>query len=107
MPSEVVTYQLDDSATVKFETEPPEGFRPAAPGEVLGRIRDAVDPAVEAAKIVLDKIKEAQPDQVEVTFGIKASGTANWLVAKAASEGNFEVTLTWVRQGRQSGAGGG
>ena len=35
------------------------------------------------------------PDSVEVKFGIKVTGTADWLVAKAATEGNFEVTLKW------------
>jgi hypothetical protein len=24
------------------------------------------------------------------------SGTANWLIAKAATEGNFDITLTWT-----------
>ncbi|MCA1695681.1 MAG: hypothetical protein LC749_13655 [Actinobacteria bacterium] len=33
---------------------------------------------------------------MEVKFGIKVSGTANWLIAKAATEGNFDITLTWT-----------
>lgn len=74
------------------------GFRPAGPGEVLGRIQEAITPAVEAAKVVLDKVKEARPDEIEVKFGVKASGEASWLVAKAAAEANFEVTLTWRRE---------
>lgn len=96
--SQVVTYRVDDVTTVQFEIEPTEGFRPAGPGEVAGRIREAITPAVEAAKAVLGKVKEAQPDAVVVKFGVKASGEANWLVAKAATEGNFEVTLTWSRR---------
>lgn len=71
------------------------GFRPAGPEEIAGRVRDAVGPAVEAAKTVLDKVKEARPDEVELRFGIKVSGGANWLVAKAVGEASFEVTLTW------------
>jgi hypothetical protein len=39
-----------------------------------------------------------------VKFGVKASGEASWLVAKAAGEANFEVTLTWTR--REDGAMG-
>lgn len=97
MSSQVVTYRVDDSTTVKLEIEPTEGFRPAGPGEVVGRIRDAIAPAVEAAKVVLEKVKEIGPDEIEVKFGVKASGEASWLVAKAAGEGNFEVTLTWSR----------
>jgi hypothetical protein len=45
---------------------------------------------------VLAKVQEAAPDKIEVKFGIKVSGTANWLVAKAATEGNFDITLTWT-----------
>src|SRR5215469_12793792 len=85
MATDIVTYQLDDSTTVRFEVEPPPGFRPAGAEEIAGRVREAVGPAVEAAKTVLDKVKEARPDQVELRFGIKVSGAANWLVAKSAA----------------------
>jgi len=92
----VVSYALDEETVVRFEIEPSAGFRPAGPDEIAGRIREAVAPAVEGARAVLEKVKEAAPDEIEVKFGIKVSGTANWLVAKAATEGNFEITLTWT-----------
>lgn len=94
----VVSYALDDETVVRFEIEPSAGFRPAGPDEIAGRIREAVAPAVEGAQVVLAKVKESAPDKIEVKFGIKVSGTANWLVAKAASEGNFEITLTWTAE---------
>jgi hypothetical protein len=106
MSSQVVTYRVDDATIVKFEIEPSEGFRAAGPEQILGQVREAVGPAVEAAKVVLEKIKETRPDEVELKFGIKVSGGANWLVAKAAGEGNFEVTLTWSRHAREAGASG-
>src|SRR5260370_6702025 len=102
----VVTYDVDHSTKVKFEIEPTDGFRPAGPGQVLGRVQDAVAPAVEAAKAVLDKVKEARPDQVEVTFGVKVSGEATWFVAKSAAEGSFEVKLTWARGAAETSPGG-
>jgi hypothetical protein len=95
VPSQVATYQLDDSTTVSFEIDPTEGFRPAGPGQIAGKVREAVAPAVEAAKEVLDRVKELAPDEVEVKFGIKVGGGAQWLVAKATGEASFEVTLTW------------
>ena len=55
---------------------------------------------------MLEKVKEAAPDEVVVKFGVKASGQANWFVAKAAGEGNFEVTLTWSHRDSSDGAGG-
>lgn len=43
----VVNYALDDGTVVRFEIEPGPGFRPAGPDEVVGRVREAVTPAVE------------------------------------------------------------
>ncbi len=105
MASRIVTYQVDDSTTVKFEIEPTPGFGPAGSEQVLGWVQEAVIPAVDAAKAVLEKVKEAQPDQIELKFGLKASGTANWFVAKAAAEANFAVTLTWSRDVREADGG--
>lgn len=103
MPSEVVTYELDDSTLVQFEVEPTDGFRSArADDQVAGRVRDAVEPAVAAAKEVLAKLGEIKPDQIELSFGIKVSGTANWLVAKAETNANFSVTLIWKPKGKDN-----
>ncbi|HEU0088190.1 MAG TPA: CU044_2847 family protein [Pseudonocardiaceae bacterium] len=92
----VVSYTLDDETVVRFEIEPGAGFRAAGPDEIAGRIREAVAPAVAGARAVLEQVRQAAPRQIEVKFGIKVSGTANWWVARAATEGNFEVTLTWA-----------
>jgi hypothetical protein len=98
--SQVVTYQVDESTQVSFEIEPTEGFRPASPSHAIGKISEAVTPAIEAAKTVLNKVREISPDEVELTFGIKVSGGANWLIAKSAGEANFEVRLTWSPRDR-------
>jgi hypothetical protein len=97
MATHIVIYEVNNSTIVPFEIEPAEGFKPAGPSQVLGRVRDAVGPAVEAAQVVLDKVKEAGPDQAKVTFGVKVSGGADWIVAKSAGEGSFEITLAWTR----------
>jgi hypothetical protein len=93
--SQIVRYQVDESTEVGFEVEPGPGWHPAGANDLVGRVREAVAPAVEAAKVVLDKVKEAKPSGVEVKFGVKVTGEANWIVAKAATEGSFEITLTW------------
>jgi hypothetical protein len=62
-------------------------FVPLGPEQAISSVHEAVGPTVDAAKIVLDKIRKIRPDGVEMKFGIKVSGTANWLVAKAAGEG--------------------
>jgi hypothetical protein len=95
MAGPVVGYTLDDGTVVRFEADPGEGFRPVGADEVLGRIREAVEPAVAGARAVLEQVKRVEPDSVELKFGVKVTGTANWVVAKAATEANFEVTLSW------------
>lgn len=95
MESHVTSYQLEDGTTVRFEAVAVDGFTPAGPGQIAGNVRDALEPAVRAAKEVLSGIRTIGPDEVQVTFGIKVSGDANWLVARAKNEANFEVTLRW------------
>lgn len=95
MASQIVKYKLDDSTVVGFEFEPGPGFHQAGAKEFVGQVRKAVEPAVEAAKAVLEKVKEISPGAVEVKFGIKVTGEASWVVAKAATEGSFEITLNW------------
>jgi hypothetical protein len=100
--AEVVTYTVYDGVAVQFEIDPPDGYRPVGAGEVVGRVEEAVRPAVEAAHVVLDRIKALGPDEVEVKFGIKAGGSAGWLIAKAAAESSFEVTMTWKGGGARA-----
>jgi hypothetical protein len=39
-----------------------------------------------------------RPDEVEVTFGLKATGeVGSFAVAKANAEANYKVKLTWKR----------
>jgi hypothetical protein len=101
MAPTVVRYQLDEQTTVGFEIEPPPGFRQAGADELVGDLRKALGPVVEGARAVLDKVRESGPDEVQVKFGIKVSGTMSWLIAKAATEANFEVTLTWKPGGTE------
>lgn len=93
--SHVVSYRVDNETVAQFEIEPADGFVPAATNDVIGRVWDAAGPAVEAAKTLLDRVKQLGPDGVEVKFGVKVTGTASWLVARVTTEGSFEVTLTW------------
>jgi hypothetical protein len=102
--SNVVQYALDDETTVRFEIEPTADFRPAGADEIAGHVREAVAPAVQAARAVLEKVRQAAPDQVKLKFGIKVSGTANWFVAKAATEGNFEIEMTWKKPSSDGGS---
>lgn len=101
MSSEVVRYRVDDETVAQFEIEPVEGFRPAGAGDIAGVIKEAAGPALAAAQELLRQVEDMGPDSVQVKFGIKVTGTANWVVAKAATEANFEITLIHTRPDRR------
>ncbi|MFF4508323.1 CU044_2847 family protein [Streptomyces sp. NPDC001401] len=98
MATQIVSYSLDDETVVQFEVEPTGDWHPVGTAEVVGRVGDAVGPAIEAARSVLNRVSGLRPDNVQVKFGVKVNGTANWIIAKAATEANFEITLTWDPQ---------
>lgn len=88
--SSVAQYAVDDETVVRFEFDPPPGFRAAGAAEIAGQVRETLAPTAQAARVVLDKVREARPDEVKLKFGIKISGGANWLMAKMPTEANFE-----------------
>lgn len=104
MTLQIVRYAVDGSTEARFEIEPGPGWHPAGARDLAGQVREAVEPAVEAAKAVMDKFKETKPDGLQVKFGVKVNGETSWLVAKAAAEGSFEVTLTWNNRDEQPAA---
>lgn len=73
---------------------------------MIAQVTEAVSPLVAGAAAILEQLKKAGPNGVEVTFGVKVSGTANWVVAKAAAEANFEVKLMWEPDTGPDGAAG-
>ena len=93
--TQVVTYALDDGTRVEMEIDPVPGYQPAGLSDVVGSIASAARPAIAAAQEVLAAARTLAPNEVAVTFGVKVTGTANWIVAKAATEASFEVTLRW------------
>jgi hypothetical protein len=93
--TQIVTYRVDDETTVDIEIDPVAGYAPAGIGKVVGQVRAATDPVMKAANAMLEQVKSLSPDDVQIKFGVKVGGKANWLVARAAAEGNFEVTLSW------------
>jgi hypothetical protein len=96
MASQTVSYRVDSETIAQFEVDVSGGFNAAASaGQVIADVRNAVGPAVEAAKVVLDRVKPLGTEAVEVKFGVKASGSNNWTVARTASEATFEITLSW------------
>ena len=89
-------YRMADGTVVRFEFDPgDEGFQPASGDGIVGELEPAVAPLIAGARLVMEKVRAMGPAKVEVAFGVKVNGSMNWLVAKAATEANFSITLTW------------
>ncbi len=119
--SRYIKYQTADGGTVLVEVEgeaeaavPKGGVVRAgrvgeavqdAIAEVETKFEDAMDAVRQNAQTIIDKVKEGltdPPDEVEVTFGLKATGEfGNFAVAKASAEANYTVKMTWKREGKK------
>ena len=100
--TQIVTYMLDDGTKVEFEVERARGVAEVSTEDLAGRVREAIGPIVGAARLLLDGLKAVSPDELELTFGVKATGKVNWVVAKAETEGNFGVKLVWKKPSETS-----
>lgn len=94
MGSQVVSYAVDDTV-VQFEIDPNDDWVEVGADQVVAKVKEAVRPAVTAAKAVVAEVAQLAPGDVEVKFGIKVNGSAHWLVAKTSAEASFEITLAW------------
>jgi hypothetical protein len=108
--SRYVEFTLPDGSTVILESDGREAdvVRGARPGELAKQATETFEQAAEnarkAALVVLEKVRglHDSPDEVEITFGLKASGElGSIVVAKASAEASYSVKLTWkkVEQG--------
>ena len=88
--SRYVEFDLPDGSTVIIESDEDES------GVVFGQ---AVENARKSAMVIMDKVRELGPDEVEVTFGLKASGElGNLVVAKAGVEASYSIKLKWKKE---------
>ena len=105
-------YQTADGSVVLVEVEseavaPQEGVVKA--GRIAEKVQDTVEDvqtrfeeAMNAvrqnAQVIISKVKTLQdrPDEVEVTFGLKATGEfGSFAVARAGAEANYTIKMTW------------
>jgi hypothetical protein len=114
--AEYIQFSTEDGATILVETAETETYQA---GVVKSGLGDKVQDTVVAAKasfedgleivhhnaaVFIKKVRGLSdpPDEVEIVFGLKATGElGNFAVAKAGAEASYEVTLNWKREDKK------
>ena len=103
MGKQIVQFDLADGSPVYVEVEE----RNAAGVQRVGRGEEAIIKAQDRFVEALDKIRPAAeavlttfrelntPDEINLEFGVKLSGTLGALFASVDSEATFKVSLKW------------
>ena len=105
--SHYVPYDLDDGSTLLIEI--PEDLSSVVkaarehgtPPLLENKLRfgEALSAARKSAVELRKALAEARADEVEVEFGLKATGElGNFAIAKAGVEANYRVTMTWKKE---------
>ena len=109
-----IQFTAEDGATILVEAavEPDEdqsgvvraGLKDKA-GETIAQAQASFEEGLEVirhnAKAFIKKVRDMPdpPDEVEVAFGLQATGeVGNFAVAKVGTEASYTVTLTWKRE---------
>ena len=101
-----VPLESGDSMLLEVELDEAEqdGMVPAARrGEVAAKAKQTFEEALEQIKPGADAIvtklrsMSSNPDEMEVTFGLKMGAEAGAFIAASGIEANFTVLLKWNR----------
>lgn len=110
-----IEYQLEDGTTILVQTEEPKsgGVAKAGRGDRLGNViasvnqkfEDALSGVKKSALVLRRQLEEMRADEVEVTFGLKATGElGNFAVGNVKADANYTITLKWKNEkGQQTG----
>lgn len=100
----VVEMPLEDGSMILVEVSDDEQRlqRVGRIGSVVRDSAETLDQALRRVKpvvtTVLNQIRDlaTPPDTVKVEFGVKLTAEAGVVIAKAATEANFKLTLEWT-----------
>ncbi|MDQ1288590.1 MAG: hypothetical protein QG622_2155 [Actinomycetota bacterium] len=103
--TELVRVPLKGGGSVLIEDSEPSAHGPVRVGRVGDVIKDATDslqgmltPVRETAQAVLDELRQARPDEVEVQFGVTLSAVAGAVIAKTTTGAHLTIKVTWRRE---------
>ncbi len=103
----VVDAEIDSDAIApgRFKAANP-GSKPdsqVSPTKLSDAMKNTIAPNA-AAILSACRSNGADPDEIEVSFGLKAGaegGLAFFGIAKATAEANYSVTITWKKRDRE------
>jgi hypothetical protein len=100
-----IKYQLEDGSELWVESSDESGVVRASVGDKFQEAQQSFVNALESAKqsalLLRRQFEEALADEVEITFGLKATGEIGnniFAVGKAGVEANYTVTLKWKKK---------
>lgn len=99
------TITMNDGSEVLFEIDGPYIGQVSDEGVIQG-LQQKIDSVLNLIKSVAESSsnsfqhiqKNAKPDEFEVSFGVKLTGEAGVVFAKAGSEGTFQIKLKWISE---------
>jgi hypothetical protein len=102
-----IEFQLEDGATILVQTTSQTtegGLRKAGITDTAGnvinaagqRFVDALAGVKKSARIIRAQLDELKADEVEVSFGLTATGEfGNFAIGQVGGEANYSVKLKW------------
>ena len=99
-----IKYDLGNNVELWIEADAPtSGVAPAGVGDLIAdakcKFEDALDGIKQSAMTIREKLSDLRADEVEVSFGIKATGElGNFAIGKVGAEANYEVKLKWTNE---------
>jgi hypothetical protein len=103
MAIELAVAILPNGKSLVFEQDVPTGsVYPVGISDLSGKIDFNVvtETVREATGQLIEEFQKltVAPDACEIIFGIKLNATAGVILAKAGSEANFSIKLTWSKK---------
>jgi len=104
--SVLISVPLEDGGSIVVEASDdltPDGVVLAArPGEVVKEAGQTLEEALDktlvpVARALMGRLREIEPQEAQVTLGLKLSAETGVVISKVAGEASLTVTLIWRR----------
>ncbi|MFE2147377.1 CU044_2847 family protein [Streptomyces sp. NPDC059456] len=66
--------------------------------ELPKTLQEALVPVTEAARVTLEQLRKARPDEIVVGFGVDLAVEAGAVITKTGAQCHLNVTVTWTRK---------